>query len=293
MPKSVKAGAGVTVETHARSLLKAISWRVIASVTTMALILLFTGQLLLATGIGVLEAISKLVLYFFHERVWGLLGFGLRPGPKSRHVHGHPSLVSERERMEATGTPPLTIWLTGLSGSGKTTLAYGLERRLFERGFRVSVLDGENLRLGLSSDLGFTEEERSENVRRAAEAAKLLNQAGVISVCGLISPYREDRRRARAIIGADRFLEIALEAGPDSLADRARGDLYERAERGEIKHFSGITAPYERPRAPDLLLRTDELTVDECLDRLETLVAGHSGDTAESPVLERMEASPS
>lgn len=261
----------ILIDGPRRSLAKALTWRIIATSTTMAIVAVFTGKLLLATSVGIVESLSKMLFYYLHERAWNASRFGkIVDKAKSDHVSAHRSAVTAEEREQATGTSPVTLWFTGLPGSGKTTLSYALERRLFDAGLRAVVLDGENMRLGLCRDLGFEHEERSENVRRTAESAKILNRAGVITICGLISPYEEDRRRAEGIIGKDRFFEVFLDA-PEEIR-RKRASKYDLAERGEIKFFSGVSDPYDRPSKPDLYLNTAETDVDRCLDLLMELV---------------------
>ncbi len=168
----------------------------------------------------------------------------------------------------------VTVWFTGLSGAGKTTLAYALERRLFDQDLRSIVLDGENMRLGLCRDLGFDPIERAENVRRTAEVARIANSHGIFAICGLISPFRDDRRRAKEVIGNDRFLLVHLTADEKTLHDRDRNNMYDRAEKGEIKHFTGVSDPYEVPERADLVLRTDEMDIDRCLDQITARING-------------------
>jgi len=257
----------ILIDGPRRSLFKAFTWRIIATSTTMAIVAAFTGKLLLAGSIGIVESISKMLLYYLHERAWNITRFGkIVDRAKSHFVTAHASGITEDERREATGTSPSTFWFTGLPGTGKTTLSYALERRLFDQGFRAMVLDGENMRLGLCRDLGFEHEERSENVRRIAETAKILNKAGVIAICALISPYEEDRERARGIVGGDRFVEIFLDT-PEELRYR-RASNYNLAEKGEIKFFTGVSDRYDVPHSPDIRLNTGEMNVEESLDVL-------------------------
>ena len=197
-------------------------------------------------------------------------GAGAR-GPVKRRV----SRVSPAERAERLGQVSATLWLTGLPRSGKSTVAYALERRLFDSGFAVNVIDGENLRLGISKTLGFAAGERSENARRAAHVARLCNDAGLISVVALVSPGEADRAAARAIVGDDRFLEVHLSAPVEVCEARDEEGLYRRARAGEIDQFTGVSAPYEAPRKPDLVLPTHELSVDDAVARLIELLTAH------------------
>lgn len=178
------------------------------------------------------------------------------------------SRVSEIERMERYGHKPLTILLTGLTATGKTTIAHALERRLFDNGRAVTVLDGADMRLGISKDLGFTASERSENLRRASEISRIINNAGLISICAFVAPSEDVREKARKLIGEDRFIEVYLTASEKARRERDTQGVYGKAEKGELKEFPGISAPYDAPGSPDLALETDKLTVDECVDRI-------------------------
>ncbi len=186
----------------------------------------------------------------------------------SRNVFRQRSRVEAEERALLLGQQPLTIWLTGLSGSGKSTLAHALERRLIDAGRACFVLDGDNLRHGLNRDLGFTPEGRRENVRRVAEAARLMNEAGLIVITALISPYREDRENARRVVGDARFFEVYLAAGVDACELRDPKGLYAKARRGEISDFTGVNAPYEVPDDPAVVLDTVGRDTLACVDTL-------------------------
>ncbi|MBN2582467.1 MAG: sulfate adenylyltransferase subunit CysN [Planctomycetes bacterium] len=194
-----------------------------------------------------------------------------RSEPRSEHVERRAGLVTPQERAVRLGQKPVTVWLTGLTGSGKTTVAQMLEKRLFDAGRHVMVLDGENARLSFSRDLDFSAEDRSENIRRAAEVARLMNDAGLIVLCAFLSPYGDDRRRARETVGAGRFVEVYLSAPVEVCAER-KPAVYAKARSGEIVHFSGVTAPYEPPESPDLELATHELSAEACVDRVMTLL---------------------
>ncbi len=189
------------------------------------------------------------------------------------NVFRQPGRVAGAERAQLLGQLPLTVWLTGLPGSGKSTLAHALERRLTDAGRAAFVLDGDNLRHGLTRDLGFTPEGRRENVRRVAEAARLMNDAGLIVIAALISPYREDRLMAGGIVGPERFLEVYVSASVAACEMRDPKGLYARARRGEIAEFTGVNAPYETPEAPALQLESDTASIDACVDQLFAAVA--------------------
>lgn len=185
-----------------------------------------------------------------------------------KNLHQVLGLVSESERVERAQLQAKTIWCTGLSGSGKTTVAEALERRLFDQGQAVYRLDGDTLRQGLCKDLGFSANDRSENIRRAAEVAKLFNQAGVTVICALISPFENDRENARSIVGRERFVEVYFSTPLEVCEQRDPHKLYARARSGEIKGFTGIDAPYEQPLNPQLNLDTSMYSVEESVDQI-------------------------
>ncbi|MEJ6002198.1 adenylyl-sulfate kinase [Paucibacter soli] len=162
----------------------------------------------------------------------------------------------------------VTLWLTGLSGSGKTTLAQAAHRALCQQGRLSFVLDGDVVRTGLCRDLGFSPSDRSENIRRVAEVARLMNEAGVTVICALISPLREDRALAGAVIGATRFYEVHVSTPLAVCEQRDPKGLYRRARAGEISEFTGISAPYEAPLTPALVLDTSALPMGAALERL-------------------------
>jgi adenylyl-sulfate kinase len=181
----------------------------------------------------------------------------------SQDVVWHASKVSSAVRAQLLRQQPATIWLTGLSGAGKSTIAFELERRLMATGHLTFVLDGDNIRHGLSRDLGFSPEDRSENIRRIAEVAKLLNDAGLIVVTSFISPYRDDRAIARQIVGGERFIETHLCTGIEVCEQRDPKGLYRKVREGRIAEFTGVTAPYEAPENPELAIDTGRLSVEE------------------------------
>ncbi len=186
-------------------------------------------------------------------------------GVKNPDLVWHASTIQPSDRALLLGQRPLTVWLTGLSGAGKSTLAISLERVLVQAGRAVYVLDGDNVRHGLNSDLGFSPEDRQENIRRVSEVARLMNDAGLIVITAFISPYRDDRRMARHIIGNERFLEVYLNTPLAVCEARDPKGLYRRARQGEVPQFTGVNAPYEVPEAPELLLNTDHMSVDEAV----------------------------
>ncbi len=177
-------------------------------------------------------------------------------------------LLSRAEREERLGQRSCVLWLTGLSGSGKSTIAAALERRLFEEGYFAQVLDGDNIRSGINANLGFSPEDRRENIRRIAEVAKLYVNSGLIAICSFISPVRAIRQMAREIIGEEDFLEVFVKAPLEVCEERDVKGLYARARRGEIRQFTGIDAPYEEPHQPFLTLETDKQSIEDSVEAL-------------------------
>jgi bifunctional enzyme CysN/CysC len=182
------------------------------------------------------------------------------------------SLVSAGERVARFAQTPVTVMLVGLTGSGKSRIAYALERRLWDEGRAVTVLYGQNMRQGLNRDLGFTADDRSENLRRSAEVAKLLNDAGLITIGAFVAPHESVRERAREVIGKDHFLEVYCTAPPEVLRQRDRSGAYELAEQGKIAQMPGVSAAFEEPKNPDLVLRTDQIDVGQCVERIVELM---------------------
>lgn len=177
-------------------------------------------------------------------------------------------LLSRQEREQRLGQQGKVLWLTGLSGSGKSTIAENLERKLFEAGYFPQVLDGDNIRSGINKNLGFSVADRTENIRRIAEVARLYANSGVIVLASFISPTRQIRAMAKTIIGEDDFLEIYVNAPLEECERRDVKGLYQKARRGEIKGFTGIDSPYEAPESPFLEIRTDQLALEKSVDVL-------------------------
>lgn len=196
--------------------------------------------------------------------------------PQATNVVWHQNQVSRQEREAAAGHRSCTIWLTGLSGSGKSTIAVDLERALANRGVRSYVLDGDNVRHGLNSNLGFTCADRQENIRRVGEVAKLFTDAGTIVICAFISPYREDRRRARSILDPGDFIEVHVACTVEECERRDVKGLYKKAREGLIPHFTGVSpdAPFEIPERPEIVVDTARSSLGGCtqtvIDYLET-----------------------
>lgn len=183
---------------------------------------------------------------------------------KSTNIVYHHGDVTRADREKLLSQRGATLWFTGLSGSGKSTLAVALESALHEMGRLTYILDGDNIRHGINSNLGFSPEDRKENIRRIAEISKLFRDAGVINLTAFISPYREDRQLARDLADGD-FIEIHVDAPLEACEARDPKGLYKKARAGEIPEFTGISAPYEAPEKPELHINTAENSVDECV----------------------------
>jgi len=192
--------------------------------------------------------------------------------PQAKLLSSLQSQISEDQRKSKFGHSPVTILLTGLTGSGKATIAFALEKRLFEAGCGVSVLHGTTMRRGLCRDLGFSADDRSENLRRGAEVAKILNDAGLICIAAFVAPHETVRQKAKTAIGADRFLEVYLSAPVDVCKQRDRSGAYALAEAGKILQFPGVSATFETPANADLVLPTHEIAVEAAVERVVDLL---------------------
>ena len=192
--------------------------------------------------------------------------------PASTSMHQEPSQVTDEEREARFGQRGATVLITGLTGSGKRLVAHALERRLFDSGRACTLLDGPKMRLGVSKDLGFTPEGRSENMRRAAECARLLNEAGLITIASFLAPRKEVRDKARDVVGSDRFIEVFLDVPLEVCRERDTNGMYALADSGEIQDFPGVTSPYEEPVAADLTLAPHTDTLDECVEKILELL---------------------
>lgn len=180
--------------------------------------------------------------------------------------HSHP--VDQETRADQKSQKPLVIWFTGLSASGKSTIAGALEQILTGQGYHTYLLDGDNVRHGLCRDLGFSDRDRQENIRRVGEVSKLIADAGLITLAAFISPFRADRRLVREIMPDKQFVEVFVDADLSVCRERDPKGLYAKAERGEIKQFTGIDSPYEEPENPEVHIRAGELSVAEAVNQL-------------------------
>jgi bifunctional enzyme CysN/CysC len=187
---------------------------------------------------------------------------------RSDNLTWHDMDITREQRANQKGQTPKTIWFTGLSGAGKSTLANEVEKRLFLKGNHTMTLDGDNVRMGLNKNLGFKEADRIENIRRIAEVAKLMNDAGLIVITSFVSPYRRDRIKAKEIIGNENVVEVYVSTPIEECEKRDVKGLYLKARKGEIPNFTGISSPYEKPVEPDIIIDTTGLTIEESVDRI-------------------------
>jgi adenylylsulfate kinase len=246
-------------ETHSRSVLKALSWRIFASVITTALVYALTGQLALSAAVGSIEFVTKLVAYWIHERAWDHVSLGRVP-------------------VDVEPPRPAVLWFTGLSGAGKSTLSDWVTARLRARGIRVEQLDGDAIR-NILPNTGFSKADRDAHVRRVGYLASKLEQNGVVVVASFVSPYRESREFARTL--CRRFIEIHVSTPLDECERRDVKGLYGKARRGEIRNFTGIDDPYEPPVNPELTIDTSGLSIEEAGLLVLTALDEH---VARSPV---------
>jgi len=191
---------------------------------------------------------------------------------KSTNVVWHHATITREHRHELNGHKSAVLWFTGLSGSGKSTLAHAVEERLYQMKCRTFVLDGDNIRHGLCSDLGFSAEDRTENIRRIGEVAKLIAEAGVIVETAFISPFKADRNTVRNLLPHGDFLEIYCDCDLDVCEKRDVKGLYKKARAGEIPEFTGINSPYEAPENPEIVVNTGTQSLEECADAVIELL---------------------
>jgi adenylylsulfate kinase len=197
---------------------------------------------------------------------------------KATNITFHEGKITPEERRALTKNKPAVIWLTGLSASGKSTIAVALEQVLIQRGHLAYCLDGDNIRFGLNKNLGFSPEDRTENIRRIGEVAKLFVDAGLFAICSFISPYKADRDSARALMAEGDFLEVFTDAPVAVCAERDPKGLYKKAMAGEIKGFTGVSpdAPYEAPEKPELHINTETTSIEDAVAQILALLESQS-----------------
>ncbi|WP_413300120.1 adenylyl-sulfate kinase [Bacillus sp. 1P10SD] len=187
---------------------------------------------------------------------------------KATNITWHTSSISKQERHSKNGHGSCVLWFTGLSGSGKSTIANAVSSELFRQALNEYVLDGDNIRHGLNKDLGFSDQDRTENIRRIGEVAKLFVDSGAIVTTAFISPFRSDRDQVRALFEEGEFIEVFIDCPLEECERRDPKQLYVKARRGEIKDFTGINSPYEAPECPEITVRSDQLTVEEAVKQI-------------------------
>ncbi|KNF07326.1 adenylyl-sulfate kinase CysC [Gottschalkia purinilytica] len=193
---------------------------------------------------------------------------------KSENVVWHKLSVSRDDRENLLKQKGVLIWFTGLSGSGKSTVANALQNKLYEKEKLTYILDGDNVRHGLNGDLGFTIEDRKENIRRIGELSKLFVDTGIITLATFISPLREDREQVRKLLNED-FIEVYIKCPLEVCENRDPKELYKKARDGKIKNFTGIDSPYEEPENPEITVDTSELSIDECIEKILEYLVSH------------------
>jgi len=228
-------------ESHARSVVKTVSWRVLATLTTAVLVFAFTGQLAIAALVGGVEALAKMVLYFVHERAWDKLTFG-------RHL-----------------VKPAVVWFTGLSGAGKSTVAKGVAEALRTKGFKVEQLDGDTIR-AIFPATGFTRPDRDAHIRRVGYLASRLEKNGVFVVASLVSPYEDSRQFVRGL--CDNFVEVHVATPLSECEKRDVKGLYAKARAGQLQNFTGISDPYEAPSKPEVKVDTSGQTPAQSVEQV-------------------------
>ncbi|MDT0690796.1 adenylyl-sulfate kinase [Salegentibacter sp. F188] len=273
----IRINLGKQVISQWRHILKTISWRVVGTLDTMLLAWLISGNPVVGLQVGMVEVVTKMLLYYLHERVWYKVDYGIKDRSTKEHVLAQDNLlpqeysVSQKYRSQLKRHQPLVVWFSGLSGSGKSTLANLVEKKLAEKGIHTYSLDGDNIRTGLNKDLVFTSEERSENIRRIAEVAKLFIDSGTVVIAAFITPLKSDREIIKQIVG-ERFVGIFVKTSLQECERRDVKGLYKKARSGEIKNFTGIDAPYEEPVDFDITIDTENCTAQEAVEQIICVV---------------------
>ncbi|MFA9455740.1 adenylyl-sulfate kinase [Halalkalibacter sp. APA_J-10(15)] len=189
---------------------------------------------------------------------------------QNQNIVWHDTTIKKEERQKRNGHKSCILWFTGLSGAGKSTLANALEQQLFRQGKASYILDGDNVRHGLNKGLGFSDEDRKENIRRIGEVAKLFVDAGTVVCTAFISPFKEDRDRVRELVEEGEFIEVYVRCSLEACEQRDPKGLYKKARAGEIPSFTGISSPYEEPESPELIIDSDQLSVEESIETIIT-----------------------
>lgn len=266
-------------DSRVRHLAKTITWRVVGTIDTMILAWVISGDITTGFKIGAAEVVTKMILYYLHERTWYKINFGLDRRKERKNRQERAEKVSENiihqnfkidsgKRQSLLKQRPLLIWFTGLSGSGKSTMANLLESELHATGYKTYILDGDNIRHGLCNDLAFTEEDRMENIRRIGEVSRLFLDSGVIVLSAFVSPFAKDREQVKQLVGGENFVEVFVDCPLEVCEQRDVKGLYKKAREGKIKNFTGIDSPFERPAKADIVLKTAEVDAKILLSNL-------------------------
>jgi adenylyl-sulfate kinase len=190
----------------------------------------------------------------------------------SKNLFPHKHFVDANLRRKLINQNPILIWLSGLSGSGKSTIANDLEKKLYENGFLSYLLDGDNIRIGLNKDLGFSDDDRKENIRRISEVSRLMLDAGLIVITAFISPFEEERDLAKSLVKKENYFLVHVDCSVEKCEERDVKGLYKKARMGEIKNFTGIDSPYEIPESPNLIVDTEKENVDQSVEKIYSAI---------------------
>ena len=250
-----------------RHILKTITWRILATVTTILLAWLIAGDVSIALHIGAWEVIIKMLIYYLHERFWFKYIRFTKKIKRQKNIFVQAIKVDRKQKEKMYDQKPKVIWMTGLSGSGKSAIANATEQLLHSKGYKTYILDGDNVRWGLNADLSFSKKDREENIRRVSEVAKLFADSGTIVITAFISPYESTRKMAKDIIGEDDYVEVYVDSTLETCIRRDTKGLYKKAMKGEIKDFTGVNDPYDTPVHPDIVVDGNidgEENVNDC-----------------------------
>lgn len=261
------------------SILKAISWRIIGTLDTILISYIITKNTIISFSIAGIEVLTKGFLFYVHDRLW--LRFIAKV--ETQPINDSPSNqlniyslekwgINREQKEKKINQKGLTIWMTGLSGSGKTTLANQLEKKLFLENNICIVLDGDALRQGINKRLGFSEQERYENIRRTAEISKINTQNGIISIVALISPLQGMRDLAKEIVGVGDFIEVYISTSLEECEKRDVKGLYIKARQDKVSDLTGIQSKYEIPHNPDIIINTEVVSIDACVQQIYEFV---------------------
>lgn len=243
-----------SIKDKKRHILKTITWRILATLITFLLALLFSKDLTIALNIGLYEVIVKMLVYYYHERFWYKKIRFIKKIKKPSNIYQQTFNINRIEKEKFYHQNSKVLWLSGLSGSGKSAIANALEQILHSKGYKTYILDGDNIRWGLNSDLTFSKNDRNENIRRVAEVAKLFVDSGTIVITSFISPYDSNRQQAKDIIGDNDYIEIYVDTDIETCERRDVKGLYKKAKEGKIKDFTGINDIYDIPKNPHIIV---------------------------------------